>query len=378
MTISFTPTTLGRTTVRNRVVMSPMTRSRAFGPGNSPTPLMATYYAQRASAGLIVTEGIQPSAIGQGYPATPGLHEPAQVEAWRQVTSGVHARGGAIFAQLMHTGRVGHPSNFPEPATPVGPSAVTAQGQIFTAAGLQDLVEPIAMGEADIAQTVTDFADAAAHAIEAGFDGVELHGANGYLLHQFLSTNANQRTDAWGGSAVRRVRLAAAVTTAVAERIGADRTALRISPANPLNDITEDDYTETYPLLLAQLDRLGLAYLHVLESTDPSFTAQMRSAWSGPMILNPATPGARTSREHLRLVEDGAADLVSFGSLFIANPDLPERLQAGAPLALPDMSKAYGGDASGYTDYPTLAATEQAGDQVGDAVSDVERVDASA
>ncbi|KNX35853.1 alkene reductase [Luteipulveratus halotolerans] len=379
MASPFNPIQLGRTRLRNRIVMSPMTRSRAHGPAASPNPLMATYYAQRAGAGLIVTEGIQPNPIGQGYPSTPGLHNRTQIAAWRQVTDAVHARGGVIFAQLMHTGRVGHPTNYAEayhpeavagsatarasqapletrktPATPVGPSPIAAQGQIFTASGLQDFVTPVALTDAGITQTITDFADAAANAIDAGFDGVELHGANGYLLHQFLSTNANQRTDKWGGSVENRTRMIIETTRAVAETIGAERTALRISPGNPLNDITEDDYRQTYPRVLTALDPLGLAYLHVLESTDPQFTQDLRQAWRGVFVLNPSTPGSRTGPEHLRLVEDGDSDLVSFGSLFIANPDLPERLRTHAPLAQPDMTKAYGGDAAGYTDYPTM------------------------
>lgn len=208
--------------------------------------------------------------------------------------------------------------------------------------------------------TIADFASAAANAIRAGFDGVELHGANGYLLHQFLSTNANQRDDAWGGSAANRARLVIDTTRAVAATIGAGRTALRISPANPLGDIVEDDYTDTYPIVLRALGDLGLAYLHVMETRAPEFTPVLRQAWDGLLMLNPATPGSRTGPEHLRLLDDGAADLLSFGQLFIANPDLPERLATEAPLALPDMSKAYGGDERGYTDHPALSDTAAA------------------
>jgi N-ethylmaleimide reductase len=351
----FEPVKVGTVELKNRIVMSPMTRSRAYGPDASPTAMMAEYYAQRAGAGLIVTEGTQPNVIGQGYPNTPGLHSRTQIDAWRRVTDAVHANDGVIFAQLMHTGRIGHPANYATPATPVGASPIRAAGQIFTAQGLQDYVEPVPLSGEQIRRTVEDFAAAAAGAIEAGFDGVELHGANGYLLHQFLSTNANQRSDGWGGSPANRIRLTVDTTSAVADAIGADRTALRISPANPLGDIVEDDYTVTYPMLLDSLNGLGLAYLHVLESRDPAFTATLRRAWSGTLMLNPATPGSRTGPEQLKLLENGAADLLSFGQLFIANPDLPERLATGAPLALPDMTKAYGGGAEGYTDYPTLA-----------------------
>lgn len=355
MSIAFTPIDVGALRLTNRIVMSPMTRSRAFGEGFTPTPLMATYYAQRASAGLIVTEGIQPSAIGQGYPSTPGLHTPEQIAGWRAVTDAVHARGGVIFAQLMHTGRIAHPSNYPQPTTPVAPSPVKAAGQIFTAEGLQDFVVPEALSQEQVQQTIADFAQAAVNAREAGFDGVELHGANGYLLHQFLSTNANERDDEWGGSPQNRARLIIETTRAVAEAIGADRTAVRISPANQLGDIVEVDYTETYPIVVEALNDLGLAYLHVLETKDPEFTATLRAAWNGVLMVNPATPGSRTGPDQLALIEQGNADLVSFGQLFIANPDLPERLATGAELALPDMSKAYGGDERGYTDYPTLS-----------------------
>src|ERR1700761_1376266 len=261
MTTAFDPIKVGSHELKNRIAMAPMTRSRAYGPGRSPSPLAAEYYAQRAGAGLIVTEGTQPNVIGQGYPFTPGLHSDAQVQAWRAVTGAVHARGGVIFAQLMHTGRIGHPASYEEPRTPVGPSAVRAAGQTFTPAGMKDFPVPQEMTADDIRQTVADFAAAARNAVAAGFDGVELHGANGYLLQQFLSTNANTRTDQWGGSPRNRARLAVDVTEAVAAAIGASRTALRISPANPFNDIAEDDYSETYPLLLEAVNPLGLAYL---------------------------------------------------------------------------------------------------------------------
>jgi len=353
MTTAFDGARLGRYTTRNRVVMAPMTRSRAYGPGASPTELMAEYYGQRAGAGLIITEGTQPSAEGQGYLNTPGLHTATQVEAWKPVTAAVHERGGLIFAQLMHTGRIGHPSL--TGTTPVGASAVAAAGQVFTAEGPQDLVTPEPLDEAGIRAIITDFADAARNAIEAGFDGIELHGANGYLLHQFLSTNANVRTDEWGGSVEGRIRLVVEVARAVAGAIGADRVGLRISPSNPFNDIVEDGHRETYLALVDALNPLGLAYLHVGEGPDTEFTPQLRARWTGPLILNPYTPGAWTGPEALKLIENGDADLVSYGALFLANPDLPERLAAGGPFNTPDYGKAYGGDHEGYTDYPALA-----------------------
>ena len=354
MSTAFEATPIGRYTARNRVVMSPMTRSRAYGPGNSPTELMATYYAQRAGAGLIITEGTQPSAVGQGYTNTPGLHTDEQVAAWRPITAAVHERGGLIFAQLMHTGRIGHPVL--HGATPVGASPVTAAGQVHTQEGPLDFVEPEPLDADGIAATIADFARSARNAVAAGFDGVELHGANGYLLHQFLSTNANRREDDWGGTIEGRIRLTVEVARAVAAEIGADRLGLRISPANPFNDIVEDDHRETYLALLDALAPLGLAYLHVAEGPDTEFTAVLRERWSGALILNPYTPGAWTGPEALKRIENGDADLISYGALFLANPDLPERLAAGGPFNTPDYSKAYGGDHEGYTDYPALEA----------------------
>jgi N-ethylmaleimide reductase len=357
MSTAFDPLTAGRLHLANRIVMAPMTRSRADG--TLATDDTATYYAQRATAGLIITEGIQPSAVGQGYPFTPGLHTPEQVAAWRPVTDAVHAAGGLIVAQLMHTGRITHPSN-PEAAghgalTPVAPSAVKAAGQIFTPTGLQDHVVPEELTEEQIRATVADFARAATNAVEAGFDGVEIHGANGYLVHQFLAPNANRRTDGWGGPARNRIRFAVEVVQAVAAAIGADRTAIRLSPANGLGDTEETDHDEVYPLLVSELDRLGLAYLHLVEAGDPALTPRLRALWSGAFVLNPAGSDLADHPARLDRVADGTADAVSFARLFIANPDLVARLATGAELAEPDLSKAYGGDRTGYTDYPTLA-----------------------
>jgi N-ethylmaleimide reductase len=339
--------------------MAPMTRSRAYGEGASPTPLTATYYGQRAGAGLIITEGTQPSPVGQGYLNTPGLHSDEQVAAWRPVTAAVHERGGLIFAQLMHTGRIGHPSLYAgDPGlAPVGASAVRAAGQAFTLDGPRDFITPEALDAEGIAATIADFTASARNAIAAGFDGVELHGANGYLLHQFLSTNANQRDDEWGSTVEGRIRLTVEVARSVAAAIGADRLGLRISPSNPFNDIVEDDHRATYLALVDALNPLGLAYLHVAEGPDTAFTAILREHWSGALILNPYTPGSFTGPEAMKLIEAGAADLVSFGALFLANPDLPERLRAGGPFNNPDYSTAYGGDERGYTDYPELTGS---------------------
>ncbi|MFJ9368622.1 alkene reductase [Nocardia sp. NPDC101769] len=354
MTTGFDPIDLGGRRLANRIAMSPMTRSRAYGAGASPTAAMATYYAQRASAGLTITEGTQPSVVGQGYIDTPGLHSDEQVAAWRQVTDAVHREGGVIFAQLMHTGRIGHPSLLPAGLMPVGPSPIAAAGQVFTHQGMKDFVTPAELTEAGIAETINDFAQAARNAIAAGFDGVELHGANGYLLHQFLSTNANQRTDGWGGSVQGRIRFTVEVTRAVADAIGSHRVGLRISPAVTYNDITEDGYHDTYQALVAAIEPLGLAYLHVMEGPDRELTLQLRKRFSGTFILNPSTPDAVTGPGELTLIEDGTADIISFGALFIANPDLPDRLAAGGPFNDPDRATFYGGDQHGYTDYPAL------------------------
>lgn len=356
MTTAFDPIKVGSIDLKNRIVMSPMTRSRAYGPGASATPSMAEYYGQRAGAGLIITEGIQPSTIGQGYPNTPGLHSEEQVRAWRPVTDTVHANGGVVFAQLMHTGRIGHPSLLPAGMVPVGPSPVAPAGEVFTSDGMQPFVVPDELTEEQITQTVLDFAAAARNAVAAGFDGVEVHGANGYLLHQFLSTNANLREDRWGGSVENRIRLTLRVVDAVAAAIGADRVGLRISPANPLNDIREEDPRDTYLALVEALAPRGLAYLHLLESGDRDFTHELRHQFGGTFILNPATPGGITGPDQLTLVEDGTTDLLAFGAAFLANPDLPRRLATGAALNAPDRATFYGGGDRGYTDYPALDA----------------------
>ncbi|MDX3452851.1 alkene reductase [Streptomyces sp. ME02-8801-2C] len=357
MTTVFDPIDLSGKALANRIAMAPMTRSRADAPAATATDLMATYYAQRASAGLIITEGIQPSVAGQGYTNTAGLHTTEQVDAWRKVTDAVHAQGGTIFAQLMHAGRLGHPSLLPDGLTPVAPSPVAAAGQVFTYQGLQDFVTPKELDQDDITRTIADFAAAARNAIAAGFDGVELHGANGYLIHQFLAPNTNLRTDSWGGGPADRVRFGIEVARAVAEAIGGHRTGFRISPGNPYNDIAETDpadVLETYTTLIAGLARLDLAYLHLLESPDRDLTNRLRKDWPTAFILNPFTHPETTGPDALAHIEDGTADIIAFGALFLANPDLPARLAAGGPYNTPDPATFYGGDHRGYTDYPTL------------------------
>ncbi|MDT0184012.1 alkene reductase [Microbacterium sp. ARD31] len=355
MTKAFTPYDLAGIALGNRIAMAPMTRSRATEPEAEATSLMAEYYAQRASAGLIITEGTQPSIVGKGYTNTPGLHSPEQAESWRAVTTAVHREGGTIFAQLMHTGRVGHPVLLPDGLTPVGPSPVAARGQVYTHDGMKEFVEPRELTVEEIGQTIQDFAAAARFAVDAGFDGVEIHGANGYLIHQFLAPNANRRSDEWGGDVEGRIRFAVAVASAVAAAIGPDRVGFRISPGAGFNDIEDDpDLLATYGTLVDRLSELELAYLHVMEGPHRDLTAALREAWPHTLILNPFTGSEPTGPAALELVDDGLADVIAYGAMFLANPDLPARLETGAPLNSPDRASFYGGDHRGYTDYPTL------------------------
>jgi N-ethylmaleimide reductase len=351
---AFDPITVAGRRLSNRIAMAPMTRSRA--PGGLVPELAAEYYAQRATAGLIISEGTQPSVVGQGYPFTPGLHGTEQVAAWRKVTDAVHAAGGTIFAQLLHTGRIGHPDLLPDGLVPVAPSPVRARGQLFTPGGMREFVTPRELTEADIRQTIADHVAAARNAVDAGFDGVELHGANGYLIHQFLAPTTNLRADRWGGSVTGRIRFAVEVVTAVAGAIGSARTALRLSPGGPANDMHEPDPAEVYQALVRRIATLDLAYLHVLEAGDRELTLTLRREFGGTFVLNPHTGERPTGPEELALVEDGTADLIAFGRLFLANPDLPHRLARGGPFNAADEATFYGGDAAGYTDYPSLSA----------------------
>jgi N-ethylmaleimide reductase len=347
--ILFTPTRLGEVALANRMVMAPMTRNRA--PDNLPNALMADYYAQRAGAGLIMTEGTTPSSAGRGYIDIPGLYSPAQVAGWRRVTDGVHARGGKIAVQVMHTGRISHPE-FLDGAQAVAPSAVAAAGEIVTKAGTRALPVPRALTEAEIEQTIADYAAAARNAIEAGFDAVELHAANGYLPSQFLAPNANRRTDAWGGSIPNRARFALAALDAMVAAIGAGRVGIRVSPGGTFNDIQDPDVEGTYAHLFAEFGRRDIAWLH-LAGTDPGFDLPRLARSAGaPIVLNGGYDRAR-AEAHLAA---GLGEAVSFGATFIANPDLPERLRRNAALNAPDRATFYGGTAQGYTDYPALAA----------------------
>ncbi|MFI7627935.1 alkene reductase [Microbispora rosea] len=351
MTTLFDRYRLGSLTLPNRVVMAPMTRVRAAA-GGLATPSMAVYYAQRATAGLIVTEGVQPSLVGQSNPGTPGLHTDEQVASWRPVTDAVHANGGRVFAQIMHGGRVSHPDT--TGMQPVGPSAVAAPGEVFTPSGPKPAPVPRALETAEVPEHALSYARAAMRAVDAGFDGVELHGANGYLISQFLSSTANLRTDAYGGSIAGRIRFAVEAVTATVEAVGGDRTGIRLSPGAGFWGAEESDVPELYGALLAALAPLDLAYIHLEATTDEDVLVELRKAWPGTLIVNPVLPmgprkADKAAADHWLGL---GADLISFGRAFIANPDLVERLRQGLPIAPDDESTWYQGGDAGYLTYP--------------------------
>ena len=352
----FSPFHLGPIALANRVVMSPMTRSRAIG--NVPNELMARYYAQRATAGLIITEGTAPSPNGLGYARIPGLFNDEQVAGWRLVTDAVHAAGGRIFVQLMHTGRVGHPLNLPEGAEILGPSAIAAPGEMWTdAQQMQPHPVPREMTGADIQAVIAEFAQAAKRAIDAGFDGIELHGANGYLLEQFLNPGANQRTDAYGGDAEGRTRLVVEVARAVVAAVGADRVGIRLSPYGASCGMVSQyaGIEETYGLLATQLDALGLAYVHLVDHSAlgaPAVPASIKDLVRKNFTRTLILAGGYDAGQAVQDLEAGRGDLVGFGRPFIANPDLVARLQTGKALAAPDPATFYTPGEQGYTDYP--------------------------
>ncbi|TPG41916.1 alkene reductase [Roseomonas nepalensis] len=355
----FTPTKVGAIGLANRVAMAPLTRSRAVA-GDVPRPSAATYYAQRATAGLIISEATQISPQGKGYAFTPGIHSEAQLAGWRPVTEAVHKAGGRIVAQLWHVGRISHPDLQPGNALPVAPSAITPKGQAFTETGFKPHVEPRALEIGEIPGIVADYVAAARNALAAGFDGVEVHAANGYLLDQFLRDGSNKRTDRYGGSIENRARLTLEVTQAVVDAIGADRTGIRLSPVTPANDASDSDPAPLFTHVVEALAGLNLAYLHMIEGATggardvvPGFDFMaLKRAFRGPYMANNGYDFALADAA----VRDGRADLVAFGRPFIANPDLVQRMRTGAPLATPDKATFYGGDEHGYTDYPALAA----------------------
>ncbi len=332
--------------------MAPMTRNRA-GRRGVPTQMNALYYAQRATAGMIITEATQPTADGQGYPDTPGLHTRAQQHGWSVVADAVHAKGGLVAVQLMHAGRISHCAVQPGGRVPVAPSAVRPEGRIYTSAGMLAYETPRPLDAAGIRRIVRGFADGAVRARAAGLDAVEIHAGNGYLLHQFLAANTNRRSDAYGGSPVRRTRAVVEVVEEVADRIGADRVGLRVSPGGTVNDIDDDQAVETHLKLIDQLTGHGLAWLHVVESpATAGFSAidEVRRAWPGVLVGN----GSFDRCTAAAAIAAGRADAISFGSAFAANPDLPRRLLLDAPLAAANRSTFYGGGHQGYTDYPAL------------------------
>lgn len=351
MSSLFTPVQMGRVVLENRLVMAPMTRSRADDDG-VPSDLVATYYTQRAGAGLIISEGVYPQGTGKGYVRTPGIETDEQVSAWKQVTDAVHAQGGRIFMQLMHSGRISHPSLQPRGALPLAPSAIKPAGQTWTSNGLQDFVTPHALSVVEIAAVVEGYRQAARRAIEAGFDGVEVHGASGYLPEQFLSSGSNQRSDEYGGSVENRARFLLEVLAAVATEIGSDRVGLKISPEMNFNDIIDADPQATYTYLVEHLHSLDLAYLHVaLFGAKTDYHALLRPLFDGRYLIG----GGLDQAAAQALIENAQADAVVFGSAFLANPDLPERLRLGAELNAPDKGTFYTPGAKGYIDYPTLS-----------------------
>jgi len=355
----FSPYRLGDLTLPNRLVMSPMTRSRAVD-GNVPNPLAATYYAQRADAGLIVTEATQVSPQGVGYIRTPGIHSPEQVAGWRQVTDAVHRAGGKIFAQLWHVGRISHP-DFHDGALPVAPSAIAADGEVFTARGKTKMVTPRALDVHELPGIVAQFQRGAENAQAAGFDGVELHGANGYLLDQFLRDGANRRTDTYGGSIRNRARFPLEVAEAVVAVWGPDRVGYKVSPNSAFNSMSDSDPIATYWYFADELSKLGLLYLHATEGVagpmaPPAGTILaapiLRKRFAGALILN----GGYDAYSGNAAIARGEADLIAFGAPFLANPDLPVRYAKQAPLNAPDQATFYAGEAKGYIDYPALVA----------------------
>ena len=360
----FTPLRLGAIELANRIVMAPLTRNRAEGAGRIPSALAIEYYGQRAEAGLIVAEATQISPMGQGYLDTPGIYSDAQVAAWQPITAEVHRRGGRIVLQLWHVGRISHVSLLPDGAAPVAPSALRAEAKTYTAEGFSDVSAPRALRLDEIPGLIEDYRHAARNAIAAGFDGVEVHAANGYLIDQFLRDGSNHRDDAYGGSIENRTRLLFEVVQAVAQEIGAERTGVRLSPVTPVNDARDSDPQPLFERAVERLDALGLAFVHVIEGTtggpreleDRPFdyealkAAYRRAGGKGAWMVNNGYDKALAEQA----VASGRADAVAFGRPFIANPDLVERLRRDAPLNPVDADTLYGGGAKGYIDYPTL------------------------
>lgn len=349
----FSPVTLGSISLKNRIVMAPLTRNRA-GEGGVPQDLNVTYYAQRATAGLIVTEATPISPMAHGYPALPGIYTEAQIAGWKKVTEAVHAKGGKIVIQLWHVGRISHPSLIGG-QTPIAPSAIKPAGKAFTYQGLQDYVTPRALEKNELPAIVNDYVMAAKNALNAGFDGVEIHAANGYLLDQFLRDGSNKRTDEYGGSVENRARLLMEVTEAVVKAIGADKTGVRLSPVNPFNDMHDSNPQAMFNYVADALNQFNLAYLHAVEGgihgggeAEPFDFASFRKLFKGRYMANLSYDKAKGNAA----IASGHADCVAYGVPFIANPDLVERFAKDAPLNIADANTFYGGTEIGYTDYP--------------------------
>jgi N-ethylmaleimide reductase len=349
---------LGNLTLPNRLVMAPLTRNRALA-GLVPSPLSVEYYGQRASAGLLISEATQVSQQGQGYQDTPGIYSKEQVAGWRKVTDRIHERGGRIFLQAWHVGRISHTSLQPNGGAPVAPSAIRANTKTYVNNAFTEVSEPRALDLSEIPGIIDSYKRGAANAIEAGFDGVEVHGANGYLLDQFARDGVNKRTDAYGGSIENRARLMLEVSKAIADEIGADRTGIRISPVTPANDTSDSNPQPLFDYIVDQLNALKLVYIHVIEGATggprdvaPFDYGSLRKRFKGAYMANNGYDFELATK----VLAAGAADLIAFGKPFIANPDLVERLKKGAPLNEPDKATFYGGGAKGYTDYPTLDA----------------------
>jgi N-ethylmaleimide reductase len=358
MSLLFSKTTLGPLSLQNHLVMCPLTRSRATG--NVPNDLMMKYYAQRASAGMIITEGTTPSPNGLGYPRIPGIFSTEQVAGWKKITNAVHAGGAKMFIQFMHTGRIGHSLNLPAGAKVLGPSAVAAKGEMFTdAEGMKPYPTPHAMTEADIKTAIAEFAQAAKNAVAAGFDGIELHGANGYLLEQFIRPNSNVRTDRYGGGIENRARFVIEVADAAIAAIGKDKVGIRLSPFGVFNDMPLYPEMEAdYAYLAQKLNDTGLLYIHLVDHSSmgapkvpDSMKATFHSVFKGALILSGGYDAARAESD----LAAGKCDLIAVGKPFLANPDLVERWKTGAALNAPDMATFYTPGPKGYTDYPTLA-----------------------
>jgi N-ethylmaleimide reductase len=358
----FEPFKLGPITLPNRAVMAPLTRNRALA-GLVPNPLAIEYYGQRASAGLLVTEATQISQQGQGYQDTPGIYSKEQIAGWRKVTERVHARGGRIFLQLWHVGRISHTSLQANGGAPVAPSAIRANGKTFVGGTFADVSEPRALELSEIPGIIDSFRQGAANAIAAGFDGVEIHGANGYLLDQFAKDGANKRTDSYGGSIENRAKLMLEVAKAVTSEVGSERTGIRISPVTPSNDISDSNPQALFDYIVDHLSALKLVYLHVVEGATggprdiaPFDYQSLRDRFKGAYIANNGYDFELANK----VLSANEADLIAFGKLFIANPDLVERFKRGTPLNTPDKATFYGGGAKGYTDYPALESADAA------------------